>query len=108
MTRHDVKTAKYWPGSILRSCDGDEVEVNKKDRGQYSSCHLDRTCWGNKGFIIWPKEKTLSCGTNAGSHEQARLSHLARLGSQSEHMVRFILPSRTFGHIININIKGHS
>ena len=35
----------------------------------------------------------LICGINAGNPEQARWAHLARLGSQSEHRIRFIVPT---------------
>ena len=97
--------AEYWPGSICVFETETKSRSTEKNKANILAAVLTAHDGGNKGFIIWPKEKTLSCGTNAGSHEQARLSHLARLGSQSEHKIRFILPARTFGHIINIIIK---
>ena len=45
----------------------------------------------------------LLAGT-AGSPERARWLHLARLGSQSQHAIWFILPARGASHIINIII----
>ena len=44
------------------------------------------------------KKRTFSIGTNAGNPERARLS------SQSEGRIRFILPARGFSHITNLLI----
>ena len=42
------------------------------------------------------KKRTFSCGPNGGI--------LARLASQSERRIRFILPARRLSHIIRLNI----
>ena len=42
------------------------------------------------------KKRTFCCGTNVGI--------LARLASQSERRIRFILPARRFSHIIRLAI----
>ena len=60
LTKREVKMAWYWPSSSLV----------------------------NKGLIIWSKDYTKEfrfCGNKAGNPEQARLAHLARSGSQSQH-----------------------
>ena len=44
-----------------------------------------------------------SCGTNAKNREQARQAHFACSSSQSESMIRFILPACGFSHIITEN-----
>ena len=47
-----------------------------------------------------------SCGTNAKNRERARQAHFACSSSQSESMIRFILPACGFSHIIiENNIK---
>ena len=47
-----------------------------------------------------------SSGTNAKNREQARQAHFACPISQSESMIRFILPACGFSHIIiENNIK---
>ena len=53
----------------------------------------------NKGLFIRPK-RNIFLRANAGSPEWARWVHLARWGSQSEHIFRFILPAHEFCHII--------
>ena len=40
------------------------------------------------------KKKTFTCGTNMGNPKWAKWAHLARLGSQLECKVCFILPTR--------------
>ena len=42
------------------------------------------------------RKRTFSCGTNVGI--------LARLASQSERRIRFILPARRFSHIVRLDI----
>ena len=59
-----------------------------------------KTSLVNKGYIIWPQNRTLSCGNNAGNPERAWWAILARSGSQSECWIRFILPAHGFSHII--------
>ena len=46
-----------------------------------------------------------SCRTNAKNRERARQAHFACSGSQSERMIRFILPACGFSHIIIENTK---
>ena len=44
------------------------------------------------------------CENKTGNPEQTILAHLASSGSQSEHRIRLILPTRGACHIINIDI----
>ena len=41
---------------------------------------------------------------HAGNPTQTRWAHPAHSGSRSERRIRFILPTRRFHHVININI----
>ena len=41
-------------------------------------------------------------GNNAGNPERARLAHLVRSGSQSEHRIRFILHAHGASHIVKL------
>ena len=81
--------------------DRDEVEVHKlaKKRTRPISSHLDQTNLVNKGFITWLLVKFCLRDT-AGSPERARWLHLARLGSQSQRAIWFILPAHGASHII--------
>ena len=45
-------------------------------------------------------------GINAGNPEQARWAHLAPSGSQSEHRIRFLLPTGADGDVIIVLIVG--
>ena len=54
--------------------------------------HLDRTSLVNKGFIIWPKRQHFL--------GEQREKSWARLVSQSERRIRFILPAHGFSHTI--------
>ena len=54
--------------------------------------HLDRTSLVNKGFIIWPKRQHFL--------GEQREKSWARLVSQSERRIRFILPAHGFSHIM--------
>ena len=51
-------------------------------------------------FIIWLLVKFCLRDT-AGSPERVRWLHLARLGSQSQRAIWFILPAQGVSHIIN-------
>ena len=44
----------------------------------------------------------------AGSAERARWLHLARSGSQSQHVILFILPTHGASHIITLNNNNHN
>ena len=80
--------------------DRDKVEVNKngkKERGQYPAI-LTKQAWSIKDLLYG--QRILFCGNKAGNPEWARQAHLARLGSQSEHRIRFILPICRASHII--------
>ena len=68
--------------------------MQKRTRLLFS--HLDLTILINKGFIIWSKRELFLRGENVGNPKQARLAHLACLGSQSECKIHFTLPARGF------------
>lgn len=51
------------------------------------------------------KKKTFTCGTNVGNPKWAKWAHLARLGSQLECRIRFILPAPGFSHKKPLNVK---
>ena len=56
----------------------------------------------NKGFIIWLQKKTFPYRSDVGNPERARWAHLARLRSQSELRIHFILPTWEFSHYDNL------
>ena len=63
---------------------------------------------GDRALPLDPPLKTFSCGTNAGSSEQARWAHLACSGSESsERRIRFMLPARGFSYIIRTIVMWH-
>ena len=66
--------------------DRDEVEDHKLSK--------------KNGFFIWLSGKFLLRDT-VGSPERARWLPLASLGSQSQRVIWFILPTRRASHIIN-------
>ena len=77
--------AGYWPSSFL--CvfmDRDEEQL-----GQYPAI-LTKQAWSIKDLLYW----FCLCGNKASDLEWTRQAHLACLGSQSEHRIRFILPAR--------------
>ena len=55
--------------------------------------------WSIKDYLYGQK-KNIFLRAKAGSPEWARWVHLARWGSQSKHIFRFILPAHEFCHII--------
>ena len=65
----------------------------RKKRTRPISSLLDRTNLVNKGFIIWLLG-IFCLRDTAGIPERARWLHLARLGSQSQRAIWFILPAR--------------
>ena len=74
-------------------------------RTRLISSHLDRISLVSKGFIIWPKAHTKElsfCGSKAGDPERARMT---RLGSQSEHRIRFIFSALGASHTITFIIS---
>ena len=98
---------RYW--SSLRSIwldigevlcvfiDRNEVEVNKnatKKRYLYTAI-LTEEAWSIRDLLY-----LFSGGTNAGNLERKRWAHFDRSGSQSEHRIHFISPTRGFSHII--------
>ena len=106
----------YWPSVRSRWLDIGQVlflcvygprrsrgPQTRKKRTRPISSHLDRTNLVNKRFILWLLVK-FCLRDAAGSSEQARSLHLARLGSQSQHAIWFILPARGASHIIIIII----
>ena len=79
--------------------DRDEVEVHKlakKERGQYPAILPEQT-WSIEDLLchVWDHRRD-----TAGSPERARWLHLARLASQSQRAIWFILPARRACHII--------
>ena len=56
----------------------------------------------NTGFIIWLQKRTVPYRTDVGNPERARWAHLARLRSQSELRIHFILPTWEFSHYDNL------
>ena len=94
--------AGYWPSSFL-ACLWTETKsrsINSQKKNEANIQPLDRTSLVNKGFIIWLLVKFCWQDT-AGSPKRARWLHLARLGSQSQRAIWFILPVRKASHIIN-------
>ena len=105
LTKCEVKMAGYWPSSFF-GCLWTETKsrsINTQKRTRPIFSHLDRTNLVNKGFIIWLLVKF--CLRDAeGSPERARWLHLARLGSQSQRAIWFILPAHGASHVISIII----
>ena len=46
------------------------------------------------------KKRPFSCGTDMGNPERPRWAHFASSGSQSEHRIRFFMPTCGFNHIM--------
>ena len=46
------------------------------------------------------KKRPFSCGTDVGNPERPRWAHFASSGSQSEHRIRFFMPTCGFNHIM--------
>ena len=53
LTKREVKMAGYLPRSLYVS-----MGRRKKERGQYLST-FDRTTLVNKGFVLWPTQRTI-------------------------------------------------
>ena len=108
MTKREVKMDGYWPSSLF--CvfmDQDEIEVHKNarnERGQHSAI-LTKQAWSIKDLSYGQKIKAKNfafAGTKREIQSGQERAHHARLDSQSEHRIRFILPARGASHIINI------
>ena len=98
MTKCEVKMAKYWPSSFMHFYSSRSIKTQKRT-GQYTRTSiLIRTSSVNKAFIIWPKNRTLSCGKQRGKSRGGMMSLSYR--SQSECWIRFILPAHGFSDII--------
>ena len=72
----------------------DEDEVNKN--AKKNPAIFTQQAWSIKDyFIIWPKRELFP----AGNPERPRWAYFASSGSQSEHKIRFFLPTCRFNHI---------
>ena len=101
LTKCEVKIAGYWPLAIAFLWTEIKSQGKwkcRKEQGQYPASQPKKL--GQWQIFYVPKKQTFSCKTNAGNPEQARQAHLVHSGSQSEHRICFILPSRRFSHII--------
>ena len=66
LVKRGVKMAKYWPSSFIHFYSSRSIKTQKRT-GQYTcKSILIRTSSVNKEFIIWPKNRTLSCGEQRG------------------------------------------
>ena len=84
------------------------MEVNKnakKEQGQYTAI-LTKQAWSIKDLLNDQKEKIFLRDQRGKSRAGKMGLYLARLGSQSERGIHYILPARGFSHIIKSDIQG--
>ena len=77
----------------------------QKEQGQYTAI-LTKQAWSIKDLLNGQKEKIFLRDQRGKSRAGKMGPYLARLGSQSERGIHYILPASGFSHIIKSDTQG--